>query len=373
MTRVIEACFVCSTPFQVLTSMNLVLHYKMKADLYIVPQFSNANILSGKIRKHNIFLRTVLVDTGAIEQYKKHKKKLFVHIGIAKNYINIDKIVPGILVPDTSYKKLYVSSKVNIGRLISLFFIKHRMETEVIYIDDGESSYDNPSLIKPSATDALLRRFLFGRKTSAINKMLLYSPPLYKRLNPNSKASVDSLPYIKKDENTRSLFNEIFGFNSKENIIRNKVILLDIIRNENLMPGEDKKMEEVYALIFRELGSDNIIIKRHPRDKAKKLNKVHYYNNNDAPFEVVLMNMDVNQKILITVNSTAVVMPKMLFNQEPIVIYLGNLIQTRLSKIADTIKFYSTVKELYADPKRFFMPDSIQELNDYLVNLRTEF
>ena len=208
--NLIDACFVCTTTYQIMTSINFVLQHKIQADLYICPTFCDAKEIAARIKLQKIFTHTVLVDTNNIEQYKKYKHKLIVHLGIAKNYLQINKIVPGFLVPETVYKKLYVSSKANIGRLMGLYFLKHKIEVETIYFDDGESSYDNPTFMIPSRADALMRGLLFGERKIKVKTLLLYSPELYRKLNPNSKNIVMQLPLFKQDKRIRSIFNYIF-------------------------------------------------------------------------------------------------------------------------------------------------------------------
>ena len=363
-----SSCFVCTTPYQIITAINYVLGRKLEADIYIVPQFKDSVSVAENLGKLSIFNHVFLVDTSKIEMYKKRKCKVFLHLGIVINYLRIKSIVSRFYSDDIIYQELYVSSKANIGRLLRLYYIKKRYDFQTIYFDDGESSYDNRNIIYPSTIDYIIQRLLFGEKAVHINSnLLLYSPQLYKELNPNSKIPVTLLDPIKQDEESRQLFNKVFKF-TESSYIKEDVIILDIIKEENLLKNESNIINKIYSLIINKFGKENTIIKKHPRDNAEEIIDYKYYRNQTIPFEVLLLNMNLQNKILITISSTAVTIPKLLFGQEPKVIYLGNLVKTKQGNIANKKGYYEACRKMYSNPDYFMIPKTVEEFEQIIKN-----
>ena len=362
-------CFICTTPFQIITAINITRHKELYADLYIVPQFSNAKELSNSISDADVFRKVIYVDTSQIEEYKKSKYKLFLHLGIAWNYLRISSVVKKFLLDDVTYSVIYVSSKANIGRLTALYYIKRGINFRTVFFDDGESSYDNEAITNPSKADQKLRRAIFGKEAvRPINELWLYSPSLFQKINPDSSVVVNQLPLIPQDDDTKLLYNKIFRVSSSD-LISERAIILDIIKNENL-EGRKEDLIAIYKIIADVFGSNQTIIKKHPRDKSQELETFKYYKKSEIPFEILLLNQDLSNKVLVTVSSTAITIPKLLFNVEPIVIYLGNLVKTKQARIGKATEYYEACKRTYDDPNRFIIPESIEDLKYSLKQLK---
>lgn len=362
---IIDSCFVVTTPFQIITAINLTLHHKTETDLFIVPQFKNAEDVAKRIAETNVFRRVIYVNTDSIEKYKKNKSRLLRHLGIARNYLGIETVISSFYPKDIRYSNIYISSKANIGRLMVLYYLKMNYDFKVICFDDGEASYDNIDIIRPTKLDRILQRLCFKRTVyEKAEDLLLYSPDLFFKLNKSSSFHISAIPPIRTDEEFRGLMNFIFGF-SESDSIKERVIILDILKEGNLLDGEEKKLLDAYEMICSHYGENDVIIKRHPRDKGEEKPIYRYFKNYSIPFEVVLMNMDLNKTVIVSVGTTALVLPKLLFGVQPRVLYLGKMIKTKQNtKIGHS--YYEACKALYDCADLFFMPESIDELSDYL-------
>ncbi len=138
---ILDACYYCTTPYQLITSIILKIANKECADLYIVPQFKNAHQYAERVRDIQLFNRVRVVETKQLEKHKQSHNRMMMHFGIVKQYLGVDEIVKKIVFEKTFYDKMYVSSKAYIGRMVYLYNIKHHINTELIYYDDGEGSY----------------------------------------------------------------------------------------------------------------------------------------------------------------------------------------------------------------------------------------
>ena len=82
--------------------------------------------------------------------------------------------------------------------------------------------------------------------------------------------------------------------------------------------------------------------------------------------EIRYLDMDLDRSCLISVLSTAVISPKMLFDKEPMVLLLCN-IDMKASNVDDRfVHIYKDVQSMYRNPERFMIPESLEELEDCL-------
>ena len=361
-----RTCFVCVSPFQVMTAINVVLHCGIKADIYIATWFKTAKILCKRLKQKNIFMHTILVDTTRIDCFRDSKIKILPYLCTIRNYLCIDNIVSHFILGGTQYETLYIPGEFSIGRLMRLYLCKKGYDTKIIYMDEGESSYDKARLIEPMWADNILQRLLFGDGSVLRNRTLfLYSPRLYNMINPSSSNEIHSLPQLTQDDNVKQLINEIFDFRPQDSFSQD-VIILDVLK-ENLPLCERHKRERIYTMFVNKVGANNIIIKRHPRDRNPLQHNIRIIERSDLPFEIFLMNMDIKNKILVSINSTAITTPKLIFNHETSTVYLGKLVCTRHSTSAMSNTYFECCKKLYSNQGKFFIPNTIKELEQYLI------
>lgn len=356
--RSIDSCFICTTPLQIINAVSIAYHNKKTADLYIIPQFSGAEAYYKRLSDLNIFCKVIYVKTDTIETYKK-KKGIVKKLGIVRNYLRIEKVGEMILVPDTEYQVVYISSKANIGRLVCLYMIRKKKNTTFCFFDDGEGSYYNLDLYRPQRIDRLIRQMLFGNRSIVLsNQIYLYSEDLYRRLNPNSSFQVRKLPSWQNEPELCGMINHICGY-TKDKAISQRMIIIDTLCEEVFNKETCDRYRKIRKQICSMLGSE-VIMKKHPRDHEKTKRACYPYS--DIPFEVLCANNDIERKILICVSSTAVVMPKILFDKEPIVIMLYKITSPKDSGDVSRYAFCDEVRARYRDKERFIVPTSEQEL-----------
>ena len=83
------------------------------------------------------------------------------------------------------------------------------------------------------------------------------------------------------------------------------------------------------------------------------------------------MNGNVSQNVFISVLSTVGITPKLMFDQEPVIIFLYRLV--KLDKVqhisSEYFKFIESFANIYVKRNRIFIPESMQELEAILENL----
>ena len=359
-----KSCFVCTTPYQIIASIAINSETNKPADLLIVPQFSFAEDYKNRIQKLKIFSRVILVETSEIEAYKNCKNRLLYGLGIVKNYLSIKRIVRDI-VGQCDYSRIYISSQANIGRLISIYYQKRG--AEIVFFDDGEGSYDDKKIYEAQGLDRVIRRFLFGNRTIYFSrKRQLYCPQLFV-LTFGEDYDLSSIKNWSKDPRLLDIISFVCDYKDSAKIDQ-RFIVLDTLPNEVFDLEGQKKYETLISMCVDILGAE-IIIKSHPRDTHYDKYKCDVYQYRALPFEVICANSNIDRKILITSGSSAAFMPKMLFDEEPIVILLhqitGNI--TGQQQMRDSMISY--VKGLYRDEKRIIVPKTIEEFESVLKSL----
>ncbi len=86
--------------------------------------------------------------------------------------------------------------------------------------------------------------------------------------------------------------------------------------------------------------------------------------------EIICANFAINKKVLISEGSTAVLMPEILFDSEPVVIMLHRITGNRLGDDIKRQKTISYVRELYKAKSKFIVPETIDEFRETIKNLK---
>ena len=158
--------------------------------------------------------------------------------------------------------------------------------------------------------------------------------------------------------------NNVFNYNSSLNIEK-KVLLIDTFYNATFKSGKSINYINIVNKII-ECFDNDIIIKPHPSEKTKHFKNSEYVIS-DIPFEILLSNSNnIENKVLVSIASTATVTPKLLFNKEPVVILLYNLLFDSLNVWNEYYdEYFKKIQKIYSRD-RVYIPSSIDELNEIL-------
>lgn len=371
MKRNIDALFFCITPYQIIAGIALKKSMNISADLYITDQQLYYKEAASRIEKMGIFDTVQIIPYFQIIRtvFTLNKKRPFIRQLLRiKAYCSVNWVAKKTLIPDTEYKAMFASSRNLVGRLIWYHFLKHDCPMDFYYFDDGEGSYDNTEKIKRvSKMDAIVRTILFGRKSVYTDyPQYLYSPELYRAINPDKNIEIRKIPNILDDPQMKEIINTIYDF-PEDGAIRERVIYIDTVREEKKL--DYSLLDQMLQQIFECFGPDNIMVKKHPRDKTPAQDGYHVYKYNGLPFESICLNSDISSKVLIVVRSTAAITPKLMLDQEPRVIALYKILGDYTEKMDH---MYRACKALYQDPERFAIPETLDELSEVLKRFRQD-
>ena len=368
MKKTASIMFYCNTPYQIITAINIVKNHHYAADLYVSSIFKNAYRICKNIKEMSIFNDVKVVD--GRRYWLRSKSKLIDKISLIINYFRADVILQDIT-QGKKYETIFVS---HLGKITRILFLAYSRlcNIKLEFFDDGESSYNNPALYKNNKVDLILRKILFGRNSITNNSVPihLYSPELCKDLNLMDFKNLVPISVSGFANRNLQCFNEIFNF-KKDDIIMESAIFIDCVREDTFDKKNSKRLDELVKETRNILGNLGFILKKHPRDESLVNNEIKVYANNEIPFEIICMNSNIANKVLITAISTAVVAPKILFNQEPYVVVLCKLLEFKGNNF-NHIKYYEGCQKLYGSKNKFFIPNSMEELKKCLKIIHKE-
>ena len=366
-----DAMYICTTPFQIMSAISLALENREKADIYIDPQFENAEELGERIRSQGIFDSVVVLkDLESIKNVRYASGKLKRYKSIMSIYGNLEKAAGEILLKDRTYRRLYATHNVFIANILVMHISRMKIKTSVIYYDDGEGSYYNAKLFQSSLSDRVVKRaVLRTRKLRGVKKYYMYSPELFGEMHPENTLPVHRLPNFNRNPRTAEILKDIFGITDEKGITE-PVVILDVLKDEVLPPEEAEDIIRRYGRLQEVFGSDRIMIKQHPRDTYEYGDEVKTFEYRTLPFETICLASDIQDKMLITLFSTATIMPKLLLDAEPETIFLYHLYHDRYGNDESRDRFFEALRKTYRDPEKIHIPDTEEELEQIIEKIR---
>lgn len=247
-----------------------------------------------------------------------------------------------------SYDELLIH---NFGEVCTFFVNSlelqlNKLVTLSLY-EDGLSSYSK-----------IYKRF-YANATTRLKKIKqIYAfEPKYFDWNPPFK--ITKIPKICANNNLVKLLNKVFRFNNQITI-SSPIIYVESIAH---LYGYDLQEQILLTTIANAIGKNNLIIKNHPRNDSYQINGLNYLEQNFqyVPFELLLLNQKVNDKILLTISSNGVYSAAIMFDIPIFSISLLDCINAKSDII--NIELEQCIKKIHTNvPNSFYMPRNISDV-----------
>ncbi len=356
-----KACFFCGTPFHIFNSVLILQNKKLKADIYIDDVFSTAKQIAANLIAIDMFENVYLIDRNKDWGFPNNKISQYIYA--LKGYGQFNKLVPKVIRDISQYSDYFFANDPRtdvFGRFIKFYIVKNCSNYNIHYYDDGLGSY-NEHMDDITKIDYYARKLFFGRDLLLFNcDYYLTSPDFFRQVNPNSDKTIIPIGGINSEVN--KLLKRVF-YIDKTNTTVSKNVFFDTVRNEEF----DKSGNIIFSrIIDKVLRTGKFMIKSHPREiKAK-------YDGNQSiefglPFEMLCLYNDFSDKVFINSFSTVVFSPKIIFNQEPKVVFLYKMMKKHM-KVNDSIydKCIEALKSIYSQKDKIIVCESEDALNEIL-------
>jgi hypothetical protein len=351
-----KTLFVCATPYHILNSINFINNDSSVCDICISPDFENVENIVTNLRLANIF-ENVFVLNEANKSYTQ--KKSFMRLLLGSRYIKE-------LFKKRVYDKIfYCFTNPVLYTLISQELKKYNKNLKCYFIEDGIGSY-TAYLERVTPRMRLIYRLLNKQPVGEnLTGAYFHKPELVKKGYGCEYLTLSSMNRTKNDPALLGKINDVLGYRTNLLYERRMIYLNQPLSQDGI--ADIGTLETRALCLFAKMGL-NPVIKCHPRFTDIDSFKDYDVISENTPLELVMINHDMSGKILVTPFSTAAITPKLIFDQEPVVIFLYRLyhLDESLPQIKEVEDFILSVKKTYSDPNRVQIPRTFEELTAVL-------
>lgn len=292
-----RAIFLCKTPYQILVAVRLKnsMSPKMNGDIIIFDTIANYKVLGSRLEGSGFFDHV----------YYFCGKKIGTYHGIRGKVASVF-YSPKILLKE-QYNRVYMA---NVYDWVENAIVKtiQRISCEKIDIymyEDGFATYSNHyadffSMINSKNIIARSYYKVAFSEYYKIKGLCVFSPELV-----SWKPNFDIVEIKKiedKDVEYKQIINDIFGYSSMQDLYSQKYVFFEESYYADGIEIDDVDLVKKIAEV---VGKDNLIIKIHPRNPVNRFKKSGYITNinTEIPWEVIALNINIAEKVLITIAS----------------------------------------------------------------------
>lgn len=362
--------FICSTPYHLMSIISICIEYINSKDIksiYILDHSNTYYELYESAKRAKCFDNIFLLKTKEFNNHWTQKYKITRYISKTLEYFFYEKIANHFVYDKNTYTKFWVPFMDRSTWLIFLLYKKYTPNIELNFIEDGLGGYRLLTTKENSLDKTILHLLGHNSIFEEIKKLYVYEPKLAKNTI-NSKIQIVSIPKI-NNKSIISILNNTFNFNATD------LFLFDstAIYFDAPFLQQDILDKEIQILTFlHEQLKDSMVIKIHPRSNLKNSYCTMKISNVTTYMELLYANKDSSKNILISGFSTASIMPKLIFDQEPIVIFLYKIfgLDQYTYSSENYIEFIKDFTQTYRNPERIYLPETIEELKIILKEFK---
>ena len=341
---------ICNTPFQfVVISHILSLYYKgYEVDIVISNQFRDSWRVVENAKKSQLFRKVYYI--------KNVSHKLGNSLSRQFDFLRrtILSCWSAIRIGHTNYDDVLFSNIQIFTKVLISVVRKGNKKCRIHIAEEGLGTYSK--LYGDSdAPNTLYRKYVDKQGVFAkLTTLYLFHPQFLSWDFP--KAKICKLPVLSKNnEAFMAMLNSLFDYKHCKDSYDKKYIFFE---ESYYAEGKDVPDVEIVEQIAGKVGKENIMVKVHPRNPVNRFKQLGYKTNEDSfmPWELIVLNQDMRDKVFITIASGAAINPY-LYMGLPITSYsLLNCLEHRPGIMSTSVgdimaKAYATYPEYLIAPK----------------------
>lgn len=350
-----KTAVICNTPFQVFNMLNLFYHDDSfgKIDLFLINRFSSSSRLYEKLKNIHFFENVHYVSP--VEKIEESKWSIFLKMLFPELYKNHYRIDNWEIIKN-DYNFLFYGDLEPLGRIIE--YLNPKVESFVY--DDGGASYFGNALF-----DCKSKKIQFIEKSMRVGVARSKIQGLYVNAKAISKSTISKnilqLPIL-DDEKFISLTKDIFEYKTNDAIASHKYLIMDY-------PMERITEYNGFDLVdfMHKNEGDKCLLRYHPCSTRKNSNLVDIDLINNL-WELDCLYSVTEKHVLISYFSSSQLLPKLLVDKEPYVIFTYKLMLNHngMYRCKGNEEFINLVKSRYKNKSKIFIPNNEQELIEAL-------
>lgn len=383
--------YYATTDIQLINIVNLKVNvYPLdEGDLYI---YNNGRIipeLITMIKDAGIFRRVNLIQVDDIVIPTNKKHHLFqnvIHLFKSRAYYYHQILINA---NNTLYSRLIINGFWLSSVYILLVLYSQNKKLRISLIDEGMGSYNQSK--KELCTNFGVKSFSniwyyfvvystfknLAYYKNRVDDLYLYRPELY---IDKENILVKKLPLI--NENNSICFNLLrklsLNIDNSEYKLRN---IFYFVQDQNNIPDQKVVLQTYLEILIQIIDSTKIIIKEHPNSVIGVFSQGELYQNTSLYvdkhlylFEAMLLNINIDDKVFISRESSCLMYPKYMFDAEPYVIFTYKLYTEYYKKYHYMLDWYSTsLTSVYRNKDRVLVPENYEEFSKILSDVIQPF
>ena len=199
------------------------------------------------------------------------------------------------------YDELIIYNLDAFARLVFSTLYAKNKKIAVSFMEESIFVYDNLNSISPTKTGTLQKLFLGESIENKVSSFYCFNPSFYQ-----GELKAISVPPVKADSELTDVLKKVFEINESTEYRESFIYCPSVYDSDYDKPiGELELAKKIADLV----GYDNLLVKVHPRDDAKRYidQGFHVDKNSDKPWEVLQLSFDFSKKIMLTSLSSSAI------------------------------------------------------------------
>ena len=258
---------------------------------------------------------------------------------------------------DNVYDVIFINgTEIYSKAVCSYFYKKSGGRASVCLLEDGVGTYER-ILLKEKNLRIAVTKFILGYDVlEKCHEVYAYRPDL---ISSDYELKKRKIPSLTKEDSEALLHS--FLEEDPERIDETIIFL------EGAFPEREVENMQDGVLCFLADLNLSIALKSHPLYLGKSLPGIHELDSG-MPFELYGMNQPMDEKVLISVCSTAAFTPKLMLDQEPAIVFLYKMLPGLSGLVSLFERMLAKFEKIY-DRSKIFKPETKDELKKILADL----
>lgn len=342
-----RALFICNTTYQVVVAIQLrITNFKQwNSDLIITDTVPNFIEICNKIFELKLFDAIIPLQE---KKLNYNSNRLINFDTYFKKYVFINKELKRIITEKDRYDYYLFANITRFSPRLGKLLSKFSPSVKFAMYEDGVSSYSRiygdriNQVMHPNSIIKKLGYKVFPSVISKLNDYFVFEPRYIvwecdcaRRIS-TIESNLDEI---------RQILNCLYGYQHIKDNYNEKVIFFEESYYEDGIQTGDLELVEGLAEIY---GKNQIFIKTHPRNKVNRFETLGFHTNKDKtiPWEVIALNISLEDKLLVTMTSTAVVNSFILLHTSASLILEYRNLNFINERIEKTVEVIEKIKEI---------------------------
>ncbi len=349
--------FLCKTPYQILAATRLAMtQYKEDAaDIAVFDTISNYQTLLEPLRASGVYRHV----------YEYHSRDLDLLTGSARRFR------PLFYRPDCFWEKPYdfvcfANSLEWVENAIIRAMRRDNPRLSLYWYEDGFSCYSpncgqSIAQLKSNGLRGLYHRRIYSQYLH-LDGMYVFSPEL---LEWQPECPVFPIEKIgPEDKAYWQAVNGIFGYDHLQDRYEQPCIFFE---ESYYADGVDVGDVDLVTRLAEEIGKDNLLVKIHPRNPVNRFAQLGFHTNRDTvvPWELIAINIDLEDKLLLTIASGSALTALVNLRTQPrAILMLMDCQEVDETQLTPTLPMLRHLAQKF--PELIFLPKDLEQAIQFL-------